>query len=364
MGTRARLNEPALSARDDLASVVRYAPEQVSARYRLNTNESPFGPPDQVLVRIKENLSSADLNRYPPREANPLRDKLAAFNSWPEEGVWVANGSNEVFLHMLLAFGGPGRTALTFEPTFPLHSAIARITGTGVVQRVRSREFLIDLDDAITTMDDLGPDLVVVCSPNNPSGGCEPLPTIRTLLERASGLVVVDEAYIEFATQEESARTLLDDHPNLVVVKTLSKAWSLAGVRLGYLLGAPELVKEMERIRIPYHLSSIAQVAGEAALDGASALQKSIDTITLERDRIAMSLQAMGIVTYPSRANFILFRVDDAQAVWDRLVRAGVLVRAFSGEDHLEGCLRVTAGLPEENDAFLEALEEALDADD
>lgn len=361
MRTPQRLDAPALRAREDLASVVRYASEQVPARYRLNTNESPFAPPNEVLAHIQEGLSSADLNRYPNREGTMLRDKVAAFNAWLPNGVWVANGSNEVFLHMLLAFGGPNRTVLTFEPTYSLHSTIARITGTRVEQGMRSEEFLIDLDNAIETIGRTSPEIVMVCSPNNPSGGCEPLAAVRTLLEEAPGVVVVDEAYIEFATEEESVRALLDDHPNLILVKTLSKAWSLAGVRLGYLLAAPGVVGEMEPIRIPYHLSTIAQAAGAAALDGAAALRGSIDMITSERDRIAMALQAMGVVTYPSRANFVLFRLDDAEQVWEQLLAKGVLVRHFSGQPRLEGCLRVTAGLREENDAFLHALEEVLD---
>lgn len=361
MGRGASLSRPALAARDDLSSMVRYSPRQVAARYRLNTNESPYAPPAEVLDRIKNELSRTDLNRYPDREALDLRDKVADHNAWPPEGVWVANGSNEVFLHLLLAFGGPERTTLIFEPTFPLHATIARITGTRVVQRMRTEEFLIDLEDALALLGQDDPEIVIACSPNNPSGGCEPLGAIRSLLDEARGLVVVDEAYIEFASKEESARRLLDDHPNLVIVKTLSKAWSLAGVRLGYLLAAPELVAEMEAVRIPYHLSAIAQTAGAAALDGAASLQQSVDAITYERDRIAVALQKLGVVAYPSRANFILFRVDDAERIWQRLLDRGVLVRNLTEEPGLEGCLRVTAGLPQDNDAFVEALQEALD---
>ena len=361
MGSGAALRRPALRARDDLSSMVRYASQQAPARYRLNTNESPYAPPGDVLERIKDELSETDLNRYPNREAVDLRAKVAAYNEWPAEGVWVANGSNEVFLHLLLAFGGPGRSALIFEPTFPLHATIARITSTRAIQRRRSDDFLIDLSDALTTVANEAPEIVIVCSPNNPSGGCEPLATIRTLLQETNGIVVVDEAYIEFASRRESARGLLADHPNLVLVKTLSKAWSLAGVRLGYLLAAADLVAEMEAVRIPYHLSAIAQGAGVAALDAAASLQVSVDAITSERDRIAIELQKRGILTYPSRANFVLFQVEDALGLWRGLLDRGVLVRNLHEEPGLANCLRVTAGLPEENDAFLDALDEALD---
>ncbi|MDQ4142613.1 MAG: histidinol-phosphate transaminase [Actinomycetota bacterium] len=352
---------PALRAREDLSDLERYSSQQPEARVRLNTNESPFAPPAEIVDRVKEELASASLNRYPSREATRLRDKVAELNSWPPEGVWVANGSNEVFLHMLLAFGGPERTVVTFEPTYALHSTLSQVTGTRVHKRPRSPDFLIDLEDALDTIASVAPDIVMVCSPNNPSGGCEPLGTVRTLLESSPGLVVVDEAYIEFATEEESVRSLLDENRNLVLVKTLSKAWSLAGLRLGYLLAHPEIVAEMEPIRIPYHLSTVAQAAGEAALDGAAFLKEAVETIALERDRIAVSLQKMGLTTFPSRANFVLFRVDDADEVWSRLLEREVLVRNLSDQPGLEGCLRVTAGRPQENDAFLAALQEALD---
>ena len=200
----------------------------------------------------------------------------------------------------------------------------------------------------------------MVCSPNNPSGGCEPHSTIRTLLEESVGLVVVDEAYIDFASDDESVRTMLDEYPNLVLVKTLSKAWSLAGVRLGYMLAAPSLVSEMTPVRIPYHLSSIAQAAGVAALDAEKSLMSTAERIVAERDRLSVGLQAMGVLTFPSRANFVLFRVDDAQTVWTELMDRGVLIRSYSGKEGLTDCLRVTAGLPEDTDAFLSSMKEIL----
>ena len=353
---------PALAARPDLASVVAYQAEQLPARYRLNTNESPFAPPDSVLESVRAHLGAAQLNRYPDKDAPGLYRRLAELTGWPDAGLWIANGSNEVFLHLLLTFGGAGRTALTFEPTYALHSIIPRITGTRVEQFDRGSDFLIEVDSALEQVRSLRPHLIMVCSPNNPTGACEPLAAVRALLEAAPGLVVVDEAYIEFASPEESVRPLLDEHPNLVVVKTLSKAWSLAGVRLGYMLAAPEVVAEMAPVRIPYHLSTITQVAGEAALDARDALSEATATIGTERDRLSVSLQALGVETFPSRANFILFRMDDASLVWKSLLEKGVLVRNYRGHPLLDGCLRVTAGRPEENDAFLHALEEVLGA--
>lgn len=354
-------SRPALPARADLADVVAYEAEQPPARVRLNTNESPYAPPDGVLESVRRHLADVRLNRYPDKDATGLYRRLAELTGWPTDGLWVANGSNEVFLHLLLAFGGAERTALTFEPTYALHSTIPRVTGTRVEHLDRAGDFLIDLDSALDRIRTLRPELVMVCSPNNPTGGCEPRAAVRALLDAAPGLVVVDEAYIEFASPEESVRPLLDEHPNLVLVKTLSKAWSLAGVRLGYMLAAPQLVAEMKPVRIPYHLSTITQAAGEAALDARDALEEATASIAAERDRLVVSLQAMGVETFPSRANFVLFRVDDAPLVWKSLLEKEVLIRSYRGHPLLEGCLRVTAGLPEENNAFLAALEEVLD---
>lgn len=352
---------PALEARSDLASVVPYTAVDRPARHKLNTNESPYPPPQEVSDRIAEELRTTDLNRYPDRLASGLVAALAERNDWPEDGIWVANGSNEVFMHIMLAFGGRDRSVMTFEPTYSLHSTIPRVAGMRVTQLPRTREFLIDLDEAVRAVRLNRPHIVMVCSPNNPSGGCEPLATVRTLVEETTGIVVVDEAYIDFASDSESVRQTLDDHPNLVLVRTLSKAWSLAGVRLGYALAHPSLVSEMKPVRIPYHLSSISQAAGRAALEAASSLKETTDLIGVERDRLIVGLQSLGVMTFPSRANFVLFSVDDAQSIWQKLLDREVLVRSYSGHPGLTDCLRVTAGLPEDTDAFLGAMEEILD---
>ena len=352
---------PALEARADLASVTAYSAPDRPARHRLNTNESPYAPPRSVTDRIVEELTSSDLNRYPDRMARTLVEAIADHNEWPRDGVWAANGSNEVFLHLMLAFGGRDRSAMTFEPTYSLHATIPRIAGTAVHQLERNAEFLIDLDNAVRAVRSHRPEIIIVCSPNNPSGGCEPLAAVRTLLEETTGLVVVDEAYIDFASVGESVRSLLEEYPNLVLVKTLSKAWSLAGVRLGYLLAAPQLVSEMTPVRIPYHLSTVTQAAGRAALQETSALKRAVNSIAIERDRLIVGLQTMGVLTFPSRANFVLFRTEDASSMWKELLERDVLVRSYSGQRGLTDCLRVTAGLPEDNDAFLNAMAEILD---
>lgn len=349
-------DQPALSVRSDLTAVKPYISPQQPARYRMNTNESPYEPPLELVREVARDVEAIALNRYPDRDANRLYDAMSQHLGWPRDGLWIANGSNEVFMHLFLGFGGPGRSTLLFEPTYSLHSLIPTIASTRVVQLDRADDFTIDLDGAVTAIRDRKPEIVVVCSPNNPTGGCEPLPAIEVLLAEAPGLVVVDEAYIEFARPEESVRSLLEEHPNLVLVKTFSKAWRLAGVRIGYMLARPELIAELARVRLPYHLSAITQVVGEAALRHAAETLGLVRSIAAERDRIALELQAAGVKTFPSRANFVLFEVDDPPRVWRELLDRDVLVRSYPEHPRLRRCLRVTAGLPEETDAFLDAM--------
>jgi histidinol-phosphate aminotransferase len=313
-----------------------------------------------MVEEIADELRDAALNRYPDRDATRLFDALARHLGWPKEGLWVANGSNEVFMHLFLAFGGPGRSSLTFEPTYSLHTLIPKIAGTRTLQVRRGENYEIDVDDAIATIRSERPHLVIVCSPNNPTGDVEPLTAIDALLDVAPGLVVVDEAYGEFAGDTSSARSLLPDRPNLVVTKTFSKAWRLAGVRIGYLLASPELVADLARVRLPYHLSVVTQLIGEAALRHSAQTLELVRAITSERDRIIVELDALGVKAFPSKANFVLFEVDEPGALWRGLLGRGVLVRTYEGQPMLERCLRVTAGLPEETDAFLHAMKELL----
>jgi histidinol-phosphate aminotransferase len=353
--------EPALQVRDDLRDIAPYISPQQPARYRMNVNEAPYPPPRSLVEEVTSGLADAALNRYPDRDAGDLVAAIAEHVQWSTDGLWVANGSNEVFMHLFLAFGGPGRTSLTFEPTYSLHTLIPRIAGTRTVQVARGTDLKIDLDAALGMVRAERPDIVIVCSPNNPTGDCEGLTTIEALLDESPGLVVVDEAYGEFDDHEHTAKGLLESYPNLVITKTFSKAWRLAGVRIGYMLAQPALVAELAKVRLPYHLSTITQLVGRAALRHAAETFELVRSIAAERDRIDAGLAAAGIKTYPSRANFLLFEVDDPDRVWDALLKRGVLVRNYSGAPGLERCLRVTAGLPEETDAFLSAMEEAVD---
>ena len=351
----------ALSVRDDLVDVPAYISPQYPARYRMNTNEAPYPPPAALIEEVTRGMKDIALNRYPDRDALNLVDAISEHAEWPREGLWVANGSNEVFLHLFLAFGGPQRTSLTFEPTYSLHTSIPRIAGTRTVQLQRDQDLKIDVDEALRTITTEQPDVVIVCSPNNPTGGCEPLAAIEAFCDAAPGLVVVDEAYGEFDGHEHSAKGLLAERPNLVITKTFSKAWRLAGVRIGYMLAAPALVTELARVRLPYHLSSVTQSVGVAAIRHAGDTLEMIRAIVRERDRISTELSALGVKAYPSSANFVLFEVEEPHAVWQALLQREVLVRDYSGQPGLERCLRVTAGLPEETDAFIAALSEVLD---
>jgi histidinol-phosphate aminotransferase len=350
-----------ISVRADLESIAPYISPQRPARWRMNTNESPYPPPEALVDEVAREIREVALNRYPNRDATDLFDAISAHVDWPRDGLWVANGSNEVFMHLFLAFGGPGRAAMIFDPTYSLHALIPRIGGSEVLRLQRDEDFLIDVDAAIEAIERERPTIVIVCSPNNPTGACEPVGAVQALLRHTPGIVVVDEAYAEFADPGRSVTPLLADEPRLVVTKTFSKAWRLAGVRIGYMMASPDLVAEMARVRLPYHLSAVTQIIGRAALRHSSETLELVSSIAAERDRIALELEAMGVVAWPSDANFVLFRVDDAPRVWQSLLDRGVLVRSYEGAPLLESCLRVTAGMPEETDAFLTAMKDALD---
>jgi histidinol-phosphate aminotransferase len=347
---------PPLGIRGDLVDVPAYVSPQHPARFRMNTNESPYPPPPELVEEVAAELRAIALNRYPDRDATGLYKAISEHVAWPAEGLWVANGSNEVFMHLFLGFGGAGRTALVFEPTYSLHSLIPKIATTRVVSSDRDPDLHISLDGALGAIKREQPEIVVVCSPNNPTGDCEPQSTIEALLEAAPGLVVVDEAYGEFAEPEDSVVPLLARHRNLVVTKTFSKAWRLAGVRIGYMLADPALVSELARVRLPYHLSAVTQVIGEAAIRHSKETLELVGALVKERDRCAEGLVRLGFKVFPSKANFVLFEVPDAPRVWKGLLDREVLIRNYSGTAGIENCLRVTAGLPEESDAFLAAM--------
>jgi histidinol-phosphate aminotransferase len=353
-----------LPLRPELRGRTPYGAPQLAVRYALNTNENPHPLPEALLADLQVALAEAarGLNRYPDRDATALRADLAAYLSraggLPVEPsqVWAANGSNEVLQQILQAFGGAGRTALGFTPSYSMHPIISAGTGTGWVDGHRRDDFTIDPQAAVAQVRAVQPDVTFVTSPNNPTGTAVELETIAALYEACTGVLVVDEAYTEFArTGTPSALTLLPGRPRLLVSRTMSKAFGMAGLRLGYLAADPAVVDALQLVRLPYHLSALTQAAARAALAHTEQLLATVDAVKTQRDRIVAALPAMGLTSVPSDANFVLFgHFADAAAAWQALLDRGVLVRDVG----LPGWLRVTAGTTEETDAFLTALGE------
>ena len=352
--------------REDLSDLEGYHSPQVDVAVRLNTNESPYPPPPEFFEAWTAEVCGAAAHRYPDRAARRLRSALAEFLGVSAGRVFCANGSNEVLQTLLLTYGGPGRVAMVFEPSYVLHSHIAQITGTGVVTGERRADFTLDPDAALRLVEEHEPDVVFLTTPNNPTGMVEPRATVEALLERIAtrakpGLLVIDEAYAEFSPW--TAIDLVDEGVPLVVSRTYSKVWSMAAFRLGFCVAPESIVEELEMVVLPYHLSVPTQVAGTVAVRFTGDMDSRVSSIMNERDRVGAALAAMdGVETFPSGANFILFRTADGQATWEGLLEAGVLVRNFARWPRLEDCLRVTIGRPEENDAFLAALKEVLAA--
>jgi histidinol-phosphate aminotransferase len=351
--------------RPDLRELSGYHSPQLAVDVRLNTNESPFAPPDAFVAAWLDRLAATPLHRYPDRAATALRAGIADHLGQPVERVFAANGSNEVLQTLLLTYGGPGRTAVVFEPTYALHAHICRITGTGVVTGERTADFRVSPTEAGILVAAERPAVVFVCSPNNPTGTVETRATLEAVLtavlDHGPGLLVVDEAYGEFATR--SALDLVGDDVPLVVSRTYSKVWSLAALRLGFCIAPPAVVDELDKVVLPYHLSAATQIAGEAALAFRAEMDARVTTLVAERHRLAEALALLpGLTVHPSGANFVLVRADgDGHALWERLVEHGVLVRDFSRWPRLTDCLRITVGTADENDRCLAALRHALE---
>lgn len=362
---------PFPSVRPDLVALSGYHSPQVEVEVRLNTNESPLPPPTAWMDELRSRLAELDLNRYPDRQARELRQALADSAEVAVDQVFCANGSNEVLQSLFLAYGGPGRMAALFEPTYTMHAQIARTTGTAIASGSRTDDFRLDLGEVERVVREHRPVLTFLCSPNNPTGRAEPPEVVAEVVARAPGLVVVDEAYGQFApwsaldlvrSAADPGAGAVEGADRVVVVRTFSKTWSMAGARLGYLIGPPEVVAACELVALPYHLDAMKQLAGILALRYVDEMEARIALLTEERGRIAAGLATLPVDTWPSDANFLLFRptTKDARQVWQDLLDRSVLVRDCSGWPGLTGCLRVTVGLPGENDRFLAALNESL----
>jgi histidinol-phosphate aminotransferase len=340
--------------RPELEALAPYKTSDVeSGRIFLHANENPYPPPDDVVEEIYSFARNHSLNRYPDANPTELVDELAAYAGVDPAQIWVGDGSNEVLLQACLAYGGPGRTAMVFEPTYPMHHRQARMAGTDVIEARREADMGIDLYGAVDAIEGAQPDIVFLCTPNNPTGTVTPLDDVRRIARAAPGLLVVDEAYFEFSGQ--TFVNDLDDFPNVLVVRTLSKAFRLAAVRLGYGIAHPDLLEEMRRVRMPYGQSAFTQAAATVALRRRDDLLDAVPTLIAERDRLAAALSESAEV-FGSGANFLLFRHPRAQALLDALAKREIVIRDFRTLAGCEGCLRVTAGSPAENDEFLAAV--------
>ena len=349
-----------IQPRGDLALIPGYHSPQVDVEVRLNTNESPFPPPAGFVADLAEGVRSLDWHRYPDREARELRRAIGKLHGVGPEQIFVANGSNEVLQVLLLTYGGAGRNAAVFEPTYALHSHIAHITGTGVVAGQRGDDYVLDRAEYDRVVNGSNPEIAFLCSPNNPTGMAEDPDLVRHAVSTARGLVVVDEAYAQFSPW--SALDLVTEHTPLVVTRTFSKTWSMAAARLGYLVGPTWLVEELWKVALPYHLDAMKQLAGRLALEHTSEMERRVSTIVEERGRIEAALADLPVDTWSSAANFILFRPRHlgGDEVWKQLLDRSVLVRNCASWPGLDGCLRVTIGTPDENTRFLDALREVL----
>lgn len=367
-----------LPLRPELADEEPYGAPQLDVPVLLNVNENPYAPSDAVIATIAADVAEAarSLNRYPDRDALGLRGDLAAYLltesgvALRAEQVWAANGSNEVMLHLLQAFGGPGRTVVSFAPTYSMYPEYARDTHTRWVAGRRNEDFTLDPDHAREVIEREQPSVILLTSPNNPTGTALPLDVVEAVLDAAtrvrvpdapdgaSAVVVVDEAYAEFRHRETpSALELLGAHPHLAVSRTMSKAFGAAGMRLGYLAASERLVDALRVVRLPYHLSAITQAAARAALKHTDELMAQIGSLRVERDNLVVWLREQGLAVADTDANFVLFGLfEDRHAVWQGLLDRGVLIREVGPP----GWLRVSVGTPDEMVRFKDALTAAL----
>ncbi len=342
-----------------LADITPYDPKYLPARAYLSANENPCNVETEVRNEIKREINKVAFNRYPDPLANELRDMIAEANGLDRDCVLVGNGGDELLFDMALAWGGPGRKFLNMPPTFSVYQNNAELTNTEVVDIPRRADYTIDEEAVLSRVARGDIDYVIVTSPNNPTGDLADERFILRLLDATDALVMVDEAYFEFS--RGTVRPYLAQHKNLVILRTFSKAFSLAGVRVGYLLGNPEVIREFLKVRQPYSVDAVSQAIARVVFRNRAKFEHGIMQIVSERGRMFRELsQLPGVTAYPSNANYILFRAEGAGEVWQQLYDRGILVRDFSRAPMLQDCLRVSIGSPEENDEFLAALREIL----
>lgn len=347
------------SSRPELEDIAPYDAKDIRAEIRLSANENPHNLPGEILDKLADRVrQDMDFNRYPDPMCSYLRELIAEANGLEPGNVLVGNGGDELLLDIVLAWGGPGRSLVDLPPTFSMYGIDARMTGTHVIEVPRLKDFSIDGTALLGTIADRDPDVVIVSNPNNPTGTMAPETLLIDLLNATDALVLVDEAYFEFSRQ--TMRPHMERHPNLVILRTFSKAFSLAGLRAGYLLAHADIVTELTKVRQPYSVNRFTQVAAALTFRERMVFETGISETLRNRDRLMHGLSAIPeLEAFPSEANFVLFRIPQASAVWrDLLHDHSILVRDFSRTPGLEDCLRVTVGSAEEVERFLEAMDE------
>ena len=340
-----------------LQGLVPYDPKYLPARAYLSANENPRDVETEIRQKIISAIRKVPLNRYPDPLANDLRDMIAEANGLDRDQVLLGNGGDELLFNIALAWGGPGRKFLNLPPTFSVYAANARLTGTEVIDVPRLADYSIDEEAVLERVGQGDIDYVIVASPNNPTGKLEEF--LAKLLDATDALVLVDEAYFEFS--RTTMRPYLAMHKNLLILRTFSKAFSLAGVRMGYILGNAEVIREFLKVRQPYSVDAVSQAIAREVFSERQKFEHGIMAIISERDRLLEELgKVPGITVYPSDSNYILFKLEGADKVWEALYARGILVRDFSHTPMLENCLRVSVGTEEENDEFLAVLREIV----
>ncbi|MGV8083055.1 MAG: histidinol-phosphate transaminase [Coriobacteriia bacterium] len=347
-------------ARPELQNLSPYDAKDIKAEVVLAGNENPANLPPEVLIRLAERLPEFRFNRYPDPTAHDLRKLIAEANGLEPENVLVGNGGDELIFNLLLSWGGPGRTLLDLPPTFSMYGIDAQVTGTRVVEVPRHEDFSVDQETVLSRLSEGDIDIVVLANPNNPTGGLTDESFLIEMLNATDALVMIDEAYFEFS--RHTMRPHMQRHDNLVILRTFSKAFSLAGLRIGYLLAHQDVVREFLKVRQPYSVDSFSQMVASTVYRDRVIFEQQISAILRGREEITMFLSAMdGVEVFPSEANYVLFRVEHASALWrDLLLNHSVLVRDFSRTPGLRDCLRVTAGSETENRRFLEAVADCL----
>ena len=350
------------SAAPQLAGIKPYDPKYLPAEVMISANENSLDVPFELRREVEREVRKVAFNRYPDPLANGLRDLIAEANGLDRDQVLMGNGGDELLFDLALAWGGPGRTFLNMPPTFSVYANNAQLTNTSIVEIPRRADFSIDEEAVLARLSQGDIDFTIVTSPNNPTGDLARMSFVRDMLEVADTLVMVDEAYFEFSRY--TARPLLDRFENLVILRTFSKAFSMAGVRVGYLLGSENVLREFKKVRQPYSVDAVSQAIARVVYANRSEFEKNIDQIISERARMIAKLNSIpGVTAHHSESNYVLFRLDDsfdAGEVWQELFDAGVLVRDFSRARYLENCLRASIGTPEENTRFMDELARIL----